>query len=657
MNLLHNLPQHLDSPLITTLFGAQIEDHEIHQNYRQIILRLLHKILPHSFFEHRASEEESVLFQTNLLKKITPIISHSAIRVIPGTLSFFFLCGYRASSFKFFFEMISRWLNPGRRLNVLLVYAADFKLTKLSEESYTICEVMIEVKNQEEFEEIQGNFPLIESELLLGLPSAFYAQRILEIKGISADDKTAKIQEFISSLIQRFPSVYDQHIFSEMQHVLVTCGDEFKSRRQARHLGRIIWVQYLFRNILKESIKSDPFHCHVNTKIFRTTLRGKHSRKKVLGIFAAVHLLKDQKAVSEKQFLKTIQSLVPTVESVEHSFFIHRLGAENVCLSYIEIQKMGGASFSSQELIKLRSKLSFCLKNQIEHRLYPVFNHQNEEELMRNILTLADQIRYLRDIPQVLISFNEQAYTYLSFTVILARVLKKESCPLIDYFQSADTILEYRFDRKKIVGYLRKKYPKEASVFRLKLPKEGFVREDQSIDLYKARQFVVQELIKIIGEFRDYNGGMISKQYEILTLIRSITEINEKEHELLLEDFFYNLNPVVFRALIDPFIFQKMFLVLLKGIDSYKNEKYNLDLVEDGEKIFILIITDNNGLKDKIIELFLAFTLVSADFVFSRVQVYGNYCLCCLIQTQDQEKKKNILKKIRTTLEDGAETR
>lgn len=657
MNLLHNLPHRLDSPMITTLFGVQAEDHDIHQNYREIILRLLHKILPDSFFEERFSEEEKILFQTTLLKKITPIIAHSTIRIIPGTLSFFFLCSYRASSFKFFFEMISRWLNPGRRLNVLLVYAADFKLTKLSEETYTICEVMIEVRNQEEFEEIQGNFPLIESELLLGLPSAFYAQRILEIKGVSADDKTASIQEFISSLIQRFPSVYDQHIFSEMQHVLVTCGDEFKSRRQARHLARIIWVQYLFRNLLKESTKNPAFQCHVNTKIFRTTIRSKVGRRKVLGIFAAVHLLKDQKAVSEKQFLKTIQSLVPTVQSVEHSFFIHRLGAENICLSYIEIEKIDGSSFSSQELVKLRTKLAFFLRNQIEHRLYPMFNHQNEEEVMRNILTLADQIRYLRDIPQVLIHFNEQSYTHLSFTVVLARVLKKETRSLIDCFQSVTTVLKYRLDRKKIVGYLRKKYPKEASVFRLKLPKERFVREDQSIDLYKARQFVVQELSKVIGEFRDYNGGMISKQYEILTEIHSMIEIKEKEHEFLLEDLFYNLNPFVFRALISPFIFKKMFEIVLTGISSYKHEKYYFQKTDELETLFFLIITDQMELKERLVELFLSFTAGSADFVFSKLQLYGSHYLCGCVQTQDTDKKKAILKEITKQLDDGAEIR
>ena len=95
-----------------------------------------------------------------------------------------------------------------------------------------------------EFEEIQRNFPIIETEIGLGIHSEFYAQRILEIKGLSTDDKTALIQGFIAFLVKRFPYHYDTDVFTEMQHVLVTCRDDFKAARKPRHLSRIISIQY-----------------------------------------------------------------------------------------------------------------------------------------------------------------------------------------------------------------------------------------------------------------------------------------------------------------------------------------------------------------------------------------------------------------------------
>ena len=61
-----------------------------------------------------------------------------------------------------------------------------------------------------------------------------------------------------------------------------------------------------------------------------------------------------------------------------------------------------------------------------------------------------------------------------------------------------------------------------------------------------------------MGEIRDYNGGMISKQHELLLDIRkSLCDIHYDE--LLLEDFFYSLAPVVACALIDPEAFKTLF--------------------------------------------------------------------------------------------------
>ena len=87
-------------------------------------------------------------------------------------------------------------------------------------------------------------------------------------------------------------------------------------------------------------------------------------------------------------------------------------------------------------------------------------------------------------------------------------------------FKKADSSLQYIHDHTKNVGTLRKKYQKEVTVFRVKLPKEGFLRRDHTIDLYKARQTVVGELSLVVGEFRDFNGGMITKQNELLSSLK-----------------------------------------------------------------------------------------------------------------------------------------
>ena len=101
---------------------------------------------------------------------------------------------------------------------------------------------------------------------------------------------------------------------------------------------------------------------------------------------------------------------------------------------------------------------------------------RNEEEVMRNILVLSQQLRFLRDIPQMIISFEEQTDTELSFTVILVRLLHPDSRPIEELFR-------FSIDRVKVVGQLRRKIPKEAVVMRARIMSEQFMREDYSVDL------------------------------------------------------------------------------------------------------------------------------------------------------------------------------
>ena len=148
--------------------------------------------------------------------------------------------------------MIRCWLVPGKKLNIELLYAVDFKLPDISDEAYTLSEIIVQIDTQKDLEEIQRNLPIIETEIKLGIASAYHARRILEIKGLSVDEKNAMIQERMSSLVKQMPDHFDYDLFTEMQYVMVTCRDDFKSIRNPTHLSRIISIHYLFRKSLRE---------------------------------------------------------------------------------------------------------------------------------------------------------------------------------------------------------------------------------------------------------------------------------------------------------------------------------------------------------------------------------------------------------------------
>ncbi len=636
---------------LTPLFESPQGDDEVNQSYRNIILKTLKKILPAYFFLPREISQCSIVACQHYFKDELPLISLSYSGSFPGIVSFFALSKYRSNSFKFFFEMISRWLTPGRRLNVVLVCASDFRLNELPDDVYTICQVTISLTNAIEFEEIQRNFPIIQEEIVLGIPSAFYAQRILEIKGLSADDKTATIQGTVAYLIKRFPDLFQIEFLNEMQHFLVTCSDSFKFSRKARHLSRIITLQYLFRKKLVELAKKHPRLKHFVIKIFRSSIQQYDQSKPVLALLLGYHSGKDRESMSEKTILKAIQSFIIGAQIISHSFLQNQSGIDHVSFCYIEFAKQNGTLFTFAEIAHLKKHLPAELSQGMDQRLHPLFMPRNEEEIMRNMLILSEQIKFVKDIPQTSISFDEQSHSHIYFTVILARLLKSQVLPIYELFKKTPSVVEFIPDRVKIIGQIRKKYPKEVSVFHLKIKKENFLRHDQSIDLYKARQTVLKELTKIIGEIRDYNGGIISKQYELFSRINALL-VDKEYDELLLENFFYSLAPVIIRALLQPGEFKTLFSLLTEGVNEYKQEGEIIKIhTDEKDHVYILVISDDLHLRELLQRRLQDLQIQPRDLIDSYIKMGGLAYISYLYREKSRPKKELLIKAIQNQLE------
>lgn len=609
--------------------------------YRQAIIHMLEKILPAPWHEIR-----------NEFQEMLPILSSAPCSQAPGHFSFYVLTRNRPNIFKFFFDMIGNWLVPGKRLNLVLTYAADFRIIELGAGSYTICEVMIHVENQEELEQITSNLPIIETEIRLGMKSIYYARRIMEVKGLTSDAKTAMIQEYVAYLVTRLPKHFDYDVLTEMQHVLVLCRDDFKEARDSQHLSRMISVQYLFRKGIREALKRSEDKRHLQLKLFRSKVMTPAGAKKVLSIVIGVNFLRDKEVFEKRHMLSAIQNLMPHVEAVENSFFNNRRGTEHISTLYLEIQKIDGSDFTSQDIRLLRRELPNDLKDRIEHLMPPVFMPRNEEEIMRNILSLSSQIKYMRDIPQVFISFDEQTHANLFFTVILVRLVKPGTCSIQEMFKSSGTFLEYIHDRCKPVGFLRKKYAKEATVFRVKLSKENFLRRDNSIDLYKARQTVCLELLRMIGEFRDYNGGMISKQNEVLQEVKKQLGGEVRYNELLLDNFFYSLTPVIMRTLLEPDVLCTVFMMLLESIEEggLGGDTYRLMTKFDHHFVYLLIKSDDRTIKEEITRTINKFHLHSSELANAYVHVYDMHYLGYIYRCDHPYKQHQFSQIIQSTL-------
>jgi hypothetical protein len=498
---------------------------------------------------------------------LLPVISWSNLDRGPCTLSVLLLCRYRLNACNFFYDMVSRWLLPQKQINVELFFASDVRLPHLSDDLLSVAEIVVYLKSAQDVEAARRNMHAVETEIRLGVVSNYHARRILEFKGLSADGKTAMIQEKISSLIQSHSKDFDRGIFSQMQQFLVTCPEAFKKKRDYHHISRIISNLYSIRKLLDQNVQVLPSKRHVQLKYLRTRLHVAENREKpVLGVLIALNLLGEHERFEPEHFMSAIQKKLPTALLVQGSAFVDPSRDPKMQAMYLEVEREGGGDFSLDEVQNLKTALPEQIRSHIEQLSHPIFMPRNEEEVLRNIMVLSRQLRFASDPPHVILTFDEQKGQKLHFTVILVRVLAEDAPTAEQLFAESRGRFKFAAERIRRVGRLRKKYVKEAAVFRTSTPIEPFLRLDHSVDMVQARAAIVADVAKAMGDVRDYNGGMIYKQSETLSALKSALGKIAVENSSLVERFFYSLAPMEMRSVFEVDALKQLFLGVLQAI-------------------------------------------------------------------------------------------
>jgi len=575
------------------------KEREIYESeqYKASITKLLKKVVPIEVLEKESLK--------SYFAEQVPVIKWVGLDHAPTDISVTLLCRHQVHVKNYFYDMISRWLIPQNRLNIDLFFVADFQLPEIEGgQTFSIAEAVLHIKNEEDVLEIKKNIRTIETELRLGVLSDYHANRILEFKGLSSDRKTAMIQEKIGSLIRTRSKDFGQGIFSDMQYFLVTCKEEFKVSRDYHHISRIISVLYFIKKLLKQRISSSPMQRHLLVKFLKTHIGNQEEKKSVMGMIVGLNFLKENEVCGKNHLLKAVQHFIPDVKAIDDSFFIDRKLKDSMQLLYLEVEKEDGSDFSNAEINKLRNLLPDYLKEHIEQLIHPIFMPRNEEEVVRNIMTLSHQIKYVHDIPQVIISFDKQAASEISFTVIFVRVLKQHDESLKEIFASKLSRFKFAVERVRKAGLLRRKHIKEANVFRVFVPIHNYLRADHTVDLNKARKDTLEEIEKFLGEVRDYNGGMIYKQNQVYQdLKRSLGKIGI-QNELLLEKFFYSITPAEMTVVQNITSLEALFLLFLQSLQKTQHKSLKKDVIikQEIDKVFLLFAFEDISLKKRLID-------------------------------------------------------
>ncbi len=556
-------------------------------------------------------------------------------------ISFFFLSFERPHIGKFLSEMMSSWLIPPNRLPISLMFMASF-FSKIKEASLTCGHIELQLKSPKDITHALCQFEILKLELELGIGSAYHAARILEMKALSLGEKRMLIQERIARSIHRFPSWYDYDIFSLMQHVFVKVSAEYFRCREVSQCTENLIFLYIARKKFYKQLDRFPQRRYIFTKITKRELRSPLGLKPVLGVMVGINLLRKNEKFEKEHLLNAVNSLVSELKVIPESDLIYQDTDYPFQLFYVEFEKRDGKRFLKEEIGILRGQLQTCIKGRIEHLHRSIFMPSNQEEIMRNIVTLGKELHFLNDLPQTIISFTKQTDDQLIFTVVVARVLLPDIQPKERVLEQLGT--NALMLKSKVLGYIRKKHPKEALVLEIEMQASDFLRKDNCIDLYKARHKILVNLEKALGPVRDFNGGIIAKQNEVFQDFTLSLGDNAHKYRSLLETFFYNIYPAEKRSLIQPEILKECFLILVKLLKTPSEKKPKLNKLKMKECCFVLTEQTDCATHSNVKELTELPKMPLTDIITIKLIFEDRRFLGCLYLSEDKKKQDKALK-------------
>jgi len=266
---------------------------------------------------------------------------------------------------------------------------------------------------------------------------------------------------------------------------------------------------------------------------------------------------------------------------------------------------------------------------------------------------LSHQLKYIHDIPQVIISFDKQTSAELIFNVVLLRVLKPSDIPLKEIILKVEPNIKFVIEREKKVGVIRRKYLKEANVFRAILDSSKYLRSDHTLDTNKARSDIVDELNRLFSEVRDYNGGMIFKQNEAFKKLKGLLGKLDEHNDLFLEKFFYSIIPVEMTAIVNLEILKNLFLMLVNAVKREETRiKKHSDFLfkQDFKNIYFIIPIYDQKKKKEIKEAVECINVLSSECMSFYLSSHDVYYLGYVLMSEDKIKQKAFFDVIKKSL-------
>lgn len=453
------------------------------------------------------------------------------------------------------------------------------------------------------------------------------------------------VYEKLKKWIERFPFSVDNSIFNDLTLLYLLATKKYLDHRGAPHLFKLLLSLHFMQKKLLHLTTFTSHLRHLEIRWMPTNLLFPFSTKPVLGCVIGFNVMGRYEVFDEENVVLALQKHLPELRLVKGSSHSHTTQHQNLKMFYFEIEKKDGTIFSLQEQQLLKTVLEEKVRKGIQPLSPTIFMQLNDEEIYKSTLVLSQEIQSLQDLPQAYITLDQQTGKEIVFRVNLVHVFSHQF-PLKDHFFDAKFVSERIITVKHLENH-----PIKAHIFCLHLARiPSLLRSDGSLDFYSARQKVVALITDAVGEFRDYNGGIIIKQQEQLQAFKEqFPEITDRDPELL-ELFFYNLMPLEKQITLPIEILSQLFRYFLEKQKEKltKHTTYTVTVNRSGDQIYLTVHAEDSSFTKTVENILQNLQTSELDLIYNFINPSKGTFFNCVFT----EKKDNTSKTLVNTLQD-----
>jgi len=456
------------------------------------------------------------------------------------------------------------------------------------------------------------------------------------------------VHQKLDQWLLRFPFSDDHSIFNDLTILFLLASKKYLDHRTSNHLFRLILSIHVIQKKLLHKTTFFPHQRHLEVRWIPANLFFPFSKKAVLGCLIGYNAMDQYEVFDEKNVVLALQKYLPQLRLVEESSYRHPSQHTNMHMFYFEIEKEDGSSFSLLEQTLLKNHLKEKVKRSILRLSPSIFMGLNDEETYKNTVVLNQEIQSLKDLPQAYITLDQQTGKEVIFLVNLVQVSPFHRFSLKERFFDCQFVSE----RVVTVRHLEN-HPIQAHIFRLHLPRHAsLLRSDGSLDFHVARQRVVALILNAIGEFRDYNGGILIKQREQLEGFKeNFDEIASQDSELI-ESFFYGLTPLEKQVVLPQETLSKLFNYFMKGRkEVLSNGSHDaFKSYYDDEKVFLVVHGRHPSLKTTILDLLQTLPDTPTDMAYNFIETTEGIFFNCVLPDTGKNTTQTFIESLQHSL-------